>query len=302
MPPETEADVLERPHISPEDALAEAQAQLAESQAQAQADRAAREEAERRAAQAGNQAQGATETALAASIAAEEQRLANARLAYKTAREIGDMDKELEANENIASARQAVDRLKADKARIASQQRHQAQAQPQAQPQGGMAPESQRWIAAHPRFNADPIYNGTATGAHYDALRLGMVEASPAYFAHINQVLERTYGENHGSLEAMSGTKPAAPRPQQGTRPPASSFATPSSRGNIQTRSDSADPQRIAALISAMGDSQVTADDIRAHAAACKMTVEAYCKSQAEILAEQKAGRSGGMGRDFKLS
>jgi hypothetical protein len=294
---ETDGDTLERGHISPEDALADAQAQLTEAQAQAQADRAAREEAERRAAQAGNQAQGATEAALSASIAAEEQRLANARLAYRQARETGDMDAELTANEDIASARQAVDRMKADKARIATQRQ-----QPAAQPQAGMSPESQRWIATHPRFNSDPVYNGTATGAHFDAIRLGMIEASPAYFAHINQVLERTYGENHGSLEAMSGPKqPAAPA-RQGARPPASSFAAPSSRGNSQTRSDSADPNRIAALISAMGDSQVTADDIRAHAAACKMTVEAYCKSQAEILAEQKAGRTGGVGRDYKLS
>jgi hypothetical protein len=276
-------NVVEMEPNSPEhDALADIRRQLAESEA-------ARVAAEQRAAQAGGQVANAHNAALEAALSSEESRLNAAKAAYRAAREMGDIDAEVSASEEIAAARPRVDALKMEKQRMAAQR--QAPQQPNApQQQAGRipGPAARAWMDDHPLINSDPAYANAAEAAHNRAIAGGHEPESPGYFASINRELESRFGENHGRTAAMTapprqqpGRQAPAQQQQQRTRPPASSFATPASRGNPTNARGGADINSIA---NALG---VTADDVREAADFSNMPLDKYLKAQADILAER---------------
>jgi hypothetical protein len=275
---------------APEDAMAAMRAQLEAREAELAAARAAAADAEARAATAGNVAANSQEAQLGALITSEESKLQNARVALRTARADGDMEKEEQAIEAMASAKQRVDLLKSEQTRLQSRrgQPQPADGGKQPQQQGRIpGPAARLWMDDHPKINHDPAYQKAAEMAHNRAIARGFVPESPEYFQSINTELEQRFGADHGRDQNM----PPPRQTQQPARraPPASSFAAPRGGGGNGAGGRTS-PVEIARLMG--GD--VTADDIREFAVVNKLSVEEYCTKMAKVLEERGAAYDNG--------
>lgn len=156
---------------------------------------------------------------------------ATAQQMKRAAREAGDLDAELKADDMLASANYRLDKTKDELDQLAGggemrmedarpgtgggQQQHQ-----------GMAPESVAWIEAHPRFKTDKGYKQAALTADSQCVIDGIIRNSPAYFRELNKAVadyEGADGNNGG--EHVNNRN-------NGGRRPASSEGAPPSRGN----------------------------------------------------------------------
>lgn len=225
--------------ISPEDALADSRAQIerAETRAlEAQRLAAAASQREQQAAQqlAATTAARATDhhAVVASVVETAKAEQASARIAYRTAREAGDIDAEIAATEAMSSANVRLANAQGELARIQAQPKPQ-QAPPQQQQAAGPSPEAQRWIDEHPAYQTDAAYRGRALAAHEDAVRSGCIEGSPAYIRFIDQEMTATYGEGHGRTAGAQPLRQGNQQDMNRNQPPRSDSAPPS-RGNSQ--------------------------------------------------------------------
>jgi hypothetical protein len=154
-----------------------------------------------------------------------------AKMAIRSAREMGDVDAELAAQEAFSGASyriaQATGELEYLKAQPRPSQQRQA---------GGRTPEAQRWLDEHPRFNTDRKYRGVAIDAHNEAIREGNPEGSPQYVDYIDRVMAQEFGENHGHDDGHDETTdhqdPGARRPMNNQQRRPAATAVPPSRGS----------------------------------------------------------------------
>lgn len=218
--PETPAVVIEAPTatISPEEALADAHRQLKESDRRSADSRRQAREADARARQAEAAAAQATAgrstdraTVVASAIDAAKAELTSARTAKRLAREAGDIDAEIQADD-LAGAAQY--RLQA-----ATAEAEYLKANPPPKPGpvrsdggAGMSAAAQRWVDDHPAFNSDPDYQDAALLQHRKALRAGHKDGSPEYIDFIEDAMTEMYGDGHGQEE---GARPVAQQPRQ---------------------------------------------------------------------------------------
>jgi hypothetical protein len=140
-----------------------------------------------------------------------------AQQAYRVAREAGDIDAELNAQELLTGAIgniRDVERQLSAAPEAPQVDRHEAP-RPAPQPHV-MSKASRDWIAAHPRFDSDPVYRQATVAAHMQAVQQGVPVDSPEYFQHIE-----------GRLAVMFD-EPTTTRPRQTDRP----LAAPPSRGD----------------------------------------------------------------------
>jgi hypothetical protein len=112
----------------------------------------------------------------------------------RVAKDAGDIDAEIEAQDRLAQAR--ADERRLDEARSDLEARAKAPPKRQAPPtdpveayvQGRTAPTAS-WLRAHPEFITDTRKQAKLTAAHYDAEGDGLVADTPAYFAHVEKFL-----------------------------------------------------------------------------------------------------------------
>lgn len=129
-------------------------------------------------------------TALNSAKADAEQ----AKRDIRVAKDAGDVDAEIEAQDRLAQAR--ADERRLDEAKSDLEARAKAPPKRQAPPsdpveayvQGRTAPTAS-WLRAHPEFITDPRKQAKLTAAHYDAEGDGLVADTPAYFAHVEKFL-----------------------------------------------------------------------------------------------------------------
>lgn len=207
---------------SPEEELAQTRRALEAKDADVSAanDRAAR--AEQEAAAAKRDASATTlgrlsdhEAALGSAIESAKSKKQAAATAYRSAREAGDMDAELAANELLAAATAELTQLSRDKQNFDAQKpRLEAAAKAPVQQQGGPTAEAQAWIKSNPRYNADRVYQSVAVGLHSQAIDDGIAEGSRAYIRYIDDGLKDLYGDDHGTLAAV-GRRPGEQARQQ---------------------------------------------------------------------------------------
>ena len=167
----------------------EAEANRRREQAEAESARN-RAEAEAAKKQVANSQFDTVSTALNASKAEAEQ----AKRDIRAAKDAGDIDAEIEAQDRLAQAR--ADERRLDEARAELEAR--AKAPPRREPppsdpveayvQGRTAPTA-NWLRAHPEFIKDSRKQSKLTAAHFDAEGEGLVADTPAYFAHVEKFL-----------------------------------------------------------------------------------------------------------------
>jgi hypothetical protein len=215
--------------ITPELAVEDAREQLqAKDRQVAEARRVAREADQRRQAaeaqviQAQEGRVNDRQTVVAQALEGAKSEQAAAKLAIRSAREMGDVDAELAAQEAFQGSTYRIAQATGELEYL------RAQPRPSAQPQRtGRSAEAQQWLDDHPRFNTDRVYRGVATDAHNEALREGHSEGSRSYVDYIDQIMTREFGEGHGQAEDnQQGARPMA---QPARRPGSTSL--PPSRG-----------------------------------------------------------------------
>lgn len=168
---------------------------------QAEVDRRA-EEATRRAAAAETEAANAKKqvanshldtvtTAMNAAKADAEQ----AKRDIRIAKDAGDIDAEIDAQDRLAQAR--ADERRLDEARSDLEARAKAPPRREApQPMDvveafvqGRTEMTANWLRAHPEFIREPRKQHKLTAAHEDAMGDGLSADTPAYFAHVEKFL-----------------------------------------------------------------------------------------------------------------
>lgn len=217
--------------ISPEDALAETQRQLKESdQRNADARRQQREAEERArraeaaAAQATTTQQSGRLTAVTSAVDTAKALKAAALAQYKAAREAGDIEAEVQANDHLSVANTELMRAQTELEWLKSQPAPAAQPQPQA----GPSDAAKRWIEDHPEFNVAGAYRRAALGAHEEAVARGLRTDSQDYVDYIDQIMANEFGEGHGKGQSQRQQKEPPVRDRSNTR----SDAAPPSRSS----------------------------------------------------------------------
>ncbi len=147
-------------------------------------------------------------TALGAAKADAEQAKRDIRLA----KDAGDIDAEIEAQDRLAQAR--ADERRLDEARSdlearakAPPKREERRADPVEDFVRGRTEMTANWLRAHPEFIMDGRKQNKLTAAHYDAEGEGLTADTPAYFAHVEKFL----GIGGEERKAEPRTKPSAP-------------------------------------------------------------------------------------------
>lgn len=202
---------------TPEEALAAAQSQIAAKDQERDAALARAAQAEREAAEAKRVvAETSTarvsdqEVAIANAIEAGNAAKQAAAQKIKSAREMGDFDAELAAQDELNAASYRLMRAKETKGQFdawKAKQPKAGDAQQRQEQQGAPAqtPEVQSWLAAHPMYTKDQEYTADANASHNLALEAGCAEGSKAYVDYIDARLSRLYGPDHGKPGVVRG-------------------------------------------------------------------------------------------------
>ena len=168
----------------------EAEANRRRSEAEAESARH-RAEAEAAKKQVANSQLDTVATALSAAKSDAEQ----AKRDIRIAKDAGDIDGEIDAQDRLAQARadeRRLDEAKSDleaRAKAPPPRREAPPADPvEAYVQGRTAPTA-NWLRAHPEFIKDARKQSKLTAAHFDAEGEGLVADTPAYFAHVEKFL-----------------------------------------------------------------------------------------------------------------
>lgn len=206
-----DVETVEHAGPTPEEALADMQRAVADKDRQLDEAKQARTRAEREAARAHAGRAVDRGAAVAGQLEAAKSEKDRAKAAKKAARESGDLEAEIAADEafNAASFREMsasaeLAALKADPTSAAGRTTEPSQ-------RGGYSPQAQSWIDNHPRFNSDTSYKGTILRAHEQAVQDGIVEGSPAYFRELDRVaatMEQQNGGGNSRTEERGGTMP----------------------------------------------------------------------------------------------
>lgn len=286
--------------VTPEAALADSHAQLETSNRQAaDARRQAQEETQRRIAAEKKLAEATTaratdrQSVVAAALEAATADKSRAATAKRLARDAGDFDAEIQADEDFAQAvyRQSNASAELDYLKANPPPKEEVQQQTES---GKISEAAQRWLDAHPAFYSDEGYKSTAVGAHTSALNAGKPAGSQAYVDHIDNILTQVYGDGHGQV----GTRRDNGEKQVSGRQSAASGGAPPSRGDTPARGGF----KTVTMPDGLGDlyyqkgadgamrikfsSEDQANTFREFAQTSKMTLEEYTKDMIDAHAE----------------
>lgn len=147
------------------------------------------------------------ETAITNGMTSAKNALEAADMAWRQAREAGNLDDEQKANRAMSAAQvdlkswefQEQD-FKTRKPQLVAEAK--ALASPPIPVDNS---RSENWKADHPKFASDPQYKADATAIHDMAVAQKISPNSDAYFTFLNDRLGRIYGENHGKDAADGG-------------------------------------------------------------------------------------------------
>lgn len=305
----------------PEQMLAESRKALERSEAELAATRTRESEARTQAARARDEAARANmgrasdrAAAVASAIEAAKADITSAKIAKRTAREAGDIDAEMAADEMLSSALYRQNQATGELNWINQQARQPAPTGDQGNraEQDKPTPAAQAWMDSHPRFNTDRNYRATALGAHTEALRAGKTLGSQEYVDYIDQMVEEVYGPDHGT-----SSEPPLARRQQPMQPTqrnnATSAAGPSNRGSggstagggsgvVQTGLGPITVQRRQDGSKSITIPRNRYDDWMEAATINGMTLDKYAEEQVAIADEMAAGGDAGWKKGEGLS
>lgn len=155
-------------------------------------------------------------TALSSAKADAEQ----AKRDIRTAKDAGDVEAEIEAQDRLAMAR--ADERRLDEAKSDLEARAKAPPKREATPAidpaeayvRGRTPQTEKWLRDHMDFVRDPRKQAKLSAAHYDAEGEGLVADTPEYFTHVEKFLGLTKGDDVAKTNGKAPTEAAQVKPR----------------------------------------------------------------------------------------
>lgn len=293
------------PGLSPEEALKQAQAALANKDKELEQANARTLSAEQVAANARDeaarqrqQAQGNRKQTIQAAQETAKADKAAAEAILRQARTDGDVDAELKAGEALASANYRLNKTKDDLESLGTDG-GQGGGQDDGQGGGGqpvkIAPETQEWIGQHPRFKTDKAYRDAAMAAHGQAVLDGIMANSPAYFRELDKAVKEfekaERGGDNGGRDMSDDTRHGS----EGAPPNRGSGGHGGASRTVKTKlGDLTVSKRADGKLSIFIPPGVR-PDFEEGAKICGMNLGDYAYEQVKITDEIASGATGGL-------
>ena len=122
--------------------------------------------------------------------------LTSAKQAYKNAYEAGDVDKVMEAQEELTRAQLEVERANRFKLPPLQEEKFDVQSQPEYQAVPRPDDRVMAWQRQNPWFGQDEEMTASALGLHEKLKRQGVVVGSDDYYAKLDTTMRRRFSEN----------------------------------------------------------------------------------------------------------
>tara|TARA_R110000868_G_scaffold117463_4_gene311950 strand:+ start:1365 stop:2327 length:963 start_codon:yes stop_codon:yes gene_type:complete len=122
--------------------------------------------------------------------------LTSAKQAYKNAYEAGDVDKVMEAQEELTRAQLEVERANRFKLPPLQEEKFDVQSQPEYQAVPRPDEKVMAWQRQNPWFGQDEEMTAAALGLHEKLKRQGVVIGSDDYYAKLDTTMRKRFSEN----------------------------------------------------------------------------------------------------------
>jgi hypothetical protein len=144
-----------------------------------------------------------------------EMKLALAKKKYREAYDIGDIDAQLEAQEEMTNATLALEKAKNFKLPPLQEEQFEVQTSQQYQPTPKPDEKVMNWQANNPWFGQDEEMTAAALGLHEKLKRQGVQIGSDEYYAALDNTMRKRFPENFESDEEPEvEAKPKADAPK----------------------------------------------------------------------------------------
>ena len=134
-----------------------------------------------------------------------------AKRSLKDAKELGDTDKEIDAQERLASLLVEKERLKDNKVRLQAEKEHSERTPPQEIPQRrqGPDPKAQDWASRNQWFGKDKIMTSAAWVIHQQLVENGVDPNSDDYYTEIDRQMKKEFPHKYTNADSASSRKNA---------------------------------------------------------------------------------------------
>lgn len=143
----------------------------------------------------------ARETSVDNAISSSKNELDSIKRQLKTARETGDIDKEIDLEEKLADARYQYNANLWEKNNIAeAKKKREETAKSTVKTDGArqFSSREQKWVSEHPRYNTDDDYQAYVWSIDSQAKKKGIIPDTDAYYEYLNTRLDKMFPENSG--------------------------------------------------------------------------------------------------------
>ena len=125
-----------------------------------------------------------------------QAKLQSAKQAYKNAYEAGDVEKQLEAQEEMTKAQLAIEKAEKFKLPPLQEETFEVQSQQQYQQPAPTDRKLEDWRARNPWFGQDEEMTAAALGLHEKLKRTGVQVGSDEYYDTLDKTIRKRFAEN----------------------------------------------------------------------------------------------------------
>jgi hypothetical protein len=164
-----------------------------------------------------------------------QAKLQSAKQAYKNAYEAGDVEKQLEAQEEMTKAQLAIE--KAEKFRLPplQEENFDVQTSQQYQPPVQTDRKLEDWRARNPWFGQDEEMTAAALGLHEKLKRTGVLVGSDEYYDTLDKTIRKRFAENF-EQEVEDEPKQVKEKVAEPARTKPSTVVAPATRSTAPNR------------------------------------------------------------------
>ena len=164
-----------------------------------------------------------------------QAKLQSAKQAYKNAYEAGDVEKQLEAQEEMTKAQLAIEKAEKFKLPPLQEETFEVQSQQQYQQPAPTDRKLEDWRARNPWFGQDEEMTAAALGLHEKLKRTGVQVGSDEYYDTLDKTIRKRFAENF-EQEVEDEPKQVKEKVAEPARTKPSTVVAPATRSTAPNR------------------------------------------------------------------
>ena len=164
-----------------------------------------------------------------------QAKLQSAKQAYKNAYEAGDVEKQLEAQEEMTKAQLAIEKAEKFKLPPLQEETFEVQSQQQYQQPAPTDRKLEDWRARNPWFGQDEEMTAAALGLHEKLKRTGVLVGSDEYYDTLDKTIRKRFAENF-EQEVEDEPKQVKEKVAEPARTKPSTVVAPATRSTAPNR------------------------------------------------------------------